>query len=304
MENIMGKIFNIQPYSIHDGPGIRTTVFMKGCPLHCLWCQNPESQKTENQLLVSRERCVGCGQCVHVCEKDAVHIVFGKAVTDRKRCNVCGKCVDVCPEGIREVCGEEISVSKLIEKVLADRIFMENSGGGVTVSGGEALVQADFVAEFFKELKMLGIHTALDTSGFASWEQLEKVVRYTDLVLYDIKHMDSLEHCRLTGVPNEKILENLKKLSKENVDIYIRIPVIPGMNDSDKNICAVADFVHDELGGKYETFLLPYHRMGEAKLENLEEKDGFLHLEPPSSEHMEHLKHFFDKRDLPVRIGG
>ena len=304
MSELIGNIFNIQSYSIHDGPGIRTTVFFKGCPLRCKWCQNPESQKTKKQLLVALERCTGCGQCAGGCPKGAVRIVSGRAVTDRDVCSVCGQCADLCPEGIREICGEAVTVPELLKRVLKDRIFMENSGGGVTASGGEALAQAGFVAEFFKSCKFVGLHTALDTSGFASWESLKRVAAYTDLVLYDIKHMDSEKHKALTGVPNERILENLKMLSKENVEIYIRVPIIPGMNDSDKNICDTADFVLKELGGRYKTFLLPYHRLGEAKLDSLEEKEGFLRLEPPSFEHMEHLKHFFDERGLAVQIGG
>ena len=303
-EELKGKIFNIQPYSIHDGPGIRTTIFMKGCPLRCLWCQNPESQKWENQLLVVRERCTGCGRCVEVCPAHAVKIVEGISATDRNICTVCGACVPECPDSLREVCGQEYTVSELLKKALEDKLFFDGSGGGITVSGGEALSQADFVSEFFRQCQEAGVHTTLDTAGFAPWEKLEKAARYANLVLYDVKHMDSMTHKRLTGVPNEMILENLKRLSHMDVDIFIRVPVIPGMNDSDENIDRTAEFVQKELAGKYKTYLLPYHRMGEAKLENLEEKEGFLHLEPPSDEHMEHLKHFFDQRGLACQIGG
>lgn len=304
MKELIGKIFNIQSYSIHDGPGIRTTVFMKGCPLDCLWCQNPESKRKDSQLLVVKDRCVGCGRCVHSCPHDAVRLDSGVAVTDRNLCTVCGDCISICPENIREICGEEISVSLLMQRALTDRLFFENSGGGITVSGGEALVQADFVAEFFRQCKNEGIHTALDTSGFAPWKSLKKVIDYTDLVLFDLKHMDSQVHCQLTGVPNECILDNLRRLSRERTEIYIRIPVIPGMNDSDENIKATAYFVLKELGGRFKTFLLPYHPMGEAKLENLEEEEGFLHLAPPSQAHMEHLKGFFDALGLDAQIGG
>lgn len=304
MSDLKAKVFNIQPYSIHDGPGIRTTVFLKGCPLTCLWCQNPESQKMENQLLVVRDRCTGCGRCVIACPFDAVKIVDGISKTDRTKCTVCGSCVSQCPEGIREVCGEEYTVSQLVKKVMADKLFYDGSGGGITVSGGEALSQADFVSEFFKQCKSEGLHTTLDTSGFAPWDKLEKVALHTDLVLYDVKHMDSQAHRKLTGVSNERILENLKRLSTMPVEIYIRIPVIPGMNDSDENIEKTAEFVKKDLGGRYKTYLLPYHRMGEAKLENLEETQGFLNLQPPSQEHMEHLRQFFDQRGLECQIGG
>ena len=304
MTEIKGNLFNIQPYSIHDGPGIRTTFFFKGCPLSCKWCQNPESQSFHKQLLVVRNRCTGCGQCVKVCPAGAVSIRKGIAATDRLRCTVCGQCILECPEQIREICGESYTITSLMKRALADQIFYEGSGGGITVSGGEPLFQSEFVRDFLKECKREGLHTAVDTTGFASWESARSVFQYADLVLFDLKHMDSEIHKILTGVGNEQILENLKRLSKEEVEIYIRIPVIPGMNDSDDNIQATADFVKRELGGRYRTFLLPYHRMGESKLESLEVEEGFLHIEPPTEAHMQHLKGFFDALGLDCQIGG
>ncbi len=304
MSDLKGKIFNIQPYSIHDGPGIRTTFFFKGCPLTCKWCQNPESQLMKNQLLVVRDRCVGCGRCVAVCPNGAIEIVDGKAKTDRSKCTVCGACVPLCSDDLREVCGEEYTVEELLKKALADKLFYDGSGGGITASGGEVLMQADFVAEFFAACQAAGLHTTLDTCGFGAWEKLEKIAKHTKLVLYDVKHMDSAIHKELVGVPNELILDNLKKLSKMDVEIYIRIPVIPGMNDSDDNIRKTAEFVKNELGGRYKSFLLPYHRMGESKLNSLEETQGYLDLEPPTQEHMEHLKGFFDALGLDSQIGG
>lgn len=304
MTDIKGTLFNIQPYSIHDGPGIRTTFFMKGCPLSCKWCQNPESQSFQKQLLVVKNRCTGCGKCVGSCPVGAVRMEGGISATDREKCTACGSCIQSCPAESREICGKEYTVEELMKKALADKLFYDGSGGGITVSGGEPLAQADFVCEFLKCCQEAGLHTAVDTTGFADWERAEQVFQYADLVLYDLKHMDSETHKRLTGVPNGQILENLKKLSREKNEIYIRIPVIPGMNDSDENIRATADFVKHELGGRYRTFLLPYHRMGESKLESLEEAGGFLHIDPPREEHMEHLKGFFDELGLKSQIGG
>lgn len=258
----------------------------------------------ENQLLVTRSRCTGCGRCAKYCPAGAIRIRDGKAVTDRSICTVCGACVDVCMEEIREVCGQEYTIEELMRYALADKLFYEGSGGGITVSGGEPLVQAEFVSEFLKQCKASGIHTALDTTGFAPWEKMEKVVQYTDLVLFDIKHMDSKMHKELTGVPNEQILANLKRLASMNVEIYIRIPTIPGMNDSDENIRATARFVKNELGGGYKTFLLPYHHMGESKLESLEEKEGYLELQSPTDEHMQRRKAIFEELGLECQIGG
>lgn len=304
MEKLKGKVFNIQPYSIHDGPGIRTTFFFKGCPLSCKWCQNPESQCFQEQLLVVKSRCTGCGACVDVCPSGAIQIIDGTASTNREKCSVCRKCTLVCPSEIREICGKDYTIDELMKYALEDKLFYDGSGGGITVSGGEALSQADFVYLFLKECKAAGIHTALDTTGFATWDKLEKITQYTDLVLYDVKHMDSQIHKKLTDVPNEQLLDNLRKLSHENVEIYIRIPVIPGMNDSDENIKATAEFVKNELGGRYKTFLLPYHHLGDAKLENLEVKEGFLDIEQPTDEHMQHLKSIFDTQNLECQIGG
>lgn len=304
MPELKGKLFNIQPYSIHDGPGIRTTFFLKGCPLSCKWCQNPESQSCKKQLLMTKNFCIGCGECQKNCSLGAVQIKNGIAVTDRRICNACGDCISCCPKEGRKICGAEYTVEELMKYALSDKIFYDGSNGGVTVSGGEVLSQSEFAAAFLEKCQEAGIHTAVDTSGFAPWEKAKMVFEHANLVLYDLKHMDSNRHKILTGVPNEQILENLKRLCELDAEIYIRIPIIPGMNDSKENIRATAEFVKTELTKECKSFLLPYHYMGESKLDSLEKTDGYLNLDPPSDKKMEQLKQIFDEMGLKCQIGG
>lgn len=304
MSELKGNLFNIQPYSIHDGPGIRTTFFFKGCPLSCKWCQNPESQSSKRQLLMTKNLCIGCGACQKECPLGAIEIKDRVAVTNRSICTACGTCVACCPKEGREICGKEYTIEELMKYALSDKIFYDGSGGGVTVSGGEVLLQSEFVAAFLTECQKNDIHTAVDTCGFAIWEMAKSVFEHANLVLYDLKHMDSEQHKILTGVPNEQILENLKKLCHMDAEVYIRIPIIPGMNDSEKNIRATAEFVKNELAKKCKSFLLPYHHLGESKLDSLEEKSGYLNLNPPTDEKMQKLKSIFDELGLECQIGG
>ena len=220
MSELKGNLFNIQPYSIHDGPGIRTTFFFKGCPLSCKWCQNPESQSSKRQLLMTKNLCIGCGACQEKCPLGAIEIKNRIAVTNRSICTACGACIDCCPKEGREICGKEYTIEELMKYALSDKIFYDGSGGGVTVSGGEVLLQSEFVAAFLRECQQKGIHTAVDTCGFAAWEKAKSVFEHADLVLYDLKHMDSEQHKILTGVPNEQILENLKKLCYMDAESY------------------------------------------------------------------------------------
>ncbi len=305
---LRAPIFNIQTYSIHDGPGIRVTVFIKGCPLRCLWCANPESNLATPQLMCYANKCTGCGACLKACPMNAISIgeKNGKvvALTDRTLCVNCGKCVDACPAGAREIAGEEKTVSEVLKKVLRDRLFMEASGGGMTVSGGEPLMHPDFTEALLRAAKEEGLHTAVESCSFASRETVDRVFKYVDLGLLDIKHMDSETHRKLTGVPNEPILENIKHIHNElGVPIMISLPTIPGYNDSPENIAATARFVAEELGNDVKIRLLPYHRLGESKNESLG-KEMDMSIEVPGDEHMNKLKAIVESFGVAAQIGG
>jgi len=301
-----GVVFNIQRYSIHDGPGIRTTVFLKGCPLSCLWCQNPESQSIKPEIFYNVERCVGCGKCITVCPAKAIEMGDAKVITDRNICTGCGSCVDACPEEARELMGKYMTVEEVVEEVMKDDIFYQRSGGGVTLSGGEPFTQWKFSANILKHCKEKSAHTAIETCGYAPWKTMEQVLQYTDLVLYDLKHMDPKEHMKLTGVSNELILENVRRIWHErHIPIWIRVPVIPGYNDSPANIDALAGFVVNELSPFLQIHLLPYHRLGESKVQQLEKPGPKLSADPPDEAHMQSLKEIVEARGLKkVFIGG
>ena len=243
-------IFDIQRNSFVDGPGIRTTVFFKGCNLRCKWCHNPESQSFEKQMMFYKDKCTGCGKCREVCPN---HL---------QSCDFCGKCELYCPAEARKICGREYTSDEVFAEVIKDKAFYDNSGGGVTFSGGECMLQLDFLCEILKKCKAAGIHTAVDTAGNVPWKSFEKILPFTDLFLYDIKAFGAELHRKGTGVSNELILENLKNLSGK-ADIIVRIPVIGGYNDNDEEIRQIADFLKQIKIIKAE--LLPYHAMGEHK---------------------------------------
>ena len=310
-ENYMeltAPVFNVQSYSIHDGPGIRVTVFLKGCPLRCKWCANPESNSPAPQLMSYAAKCTGCGACAAACPQKAVRIglMHGKpaAVTDRALCADCGACVAVCPNDAREIAGKERTVRSVLEQVLRDKLFLDASGGGVTLSGGECLAHPDFSEALLFAAKEAGLHTAVESCSFASEETVDRVFRYVDLGLLDVKHMDSAVHEALTGVPNEPILRNIRRVYHElKKQVIVRVPVIPGCNDSDWNIAATARFTRDELGPEVPIHLLPYHRLGEAKNESLGRPSPFS-AEVPSEEHMQRLKRLVEAHGLACQIGG
>ena len=300
-----GVIFNVQHYSIHDGPGIRTTVFLKGCPLRCLWCQNPESQAVRPELFFNRDRCQGCGKCVEVCPEHAIEIADGKSHTNRNLCKASGECAQVCPNDARNIMGKFVTVGEVFKQVAADAIFYQRSGGGVTLSGGEPLTQPQFVISLLKLCREAAIHTTMDTCGYASWETVQRVLEYVDLVLYDFKHMDPSEHRKLTGVSNELILDNAKKIRHElSIPMLARVPIAPGFNDSVENIQATAKFIATELCDSVKVHLLPYHRLGEAKYERLEKSSQSISIEPPSDERMMELQNIFESFGLTTIVGG
>lgn len=294
-----GLIFDIQRFSIHDGPGIRTTVFMKGCPLRCQWCSNPESIRPYPEIMTSDLRCNRCNKCLEVCPVGAIEL--GETIKiDRAKCNRCMECAQVCYPGALKCAGRYMSVAEVVEEVERDRLFYQNSGGGVTASGGEPLFQWEFVAALFKECQEKHLHTALDTSGYAKWPAIKEVLKYTDLVLYDIKHMDPVKHRERTGRSNALILSNAKKVASE-VRTWLRFPVIPGYNDSMPHIKKLAEF---GLKCQVEKVcLIPYHRWGESKYQRLGGVYPFGGTEPPTSDHLEEIKAAIESYGLKVTIG-
>ena len=303
--DLTAPVFNIQSYSIHDGPGIRVTVFLKGCPLRCLWCANPESNLARPQLMIYGTKCVGCGACAAACPRGAVTLAErdGKLLeqTDRARCTDCGACVPACRQGARELAGAERSVREVLEQVLKDRLFLEASGGGITLSGGECLMHPEFSEALLYAAKREGLHTAVESCVYGSRETVDRVFRQVDLGLLDVKHMDSAKHRAYTGVPNEPILENIRHIRRElQVPVIVRVPVIPGHNDDEENIAATARFAA-EL--EAPVHLLPYHRLGESKLESLGQPVK-LHLEVPDQAHMERLKAVAEAQGVQAQIGG
>jgi pyruvate formate lyase activating enzyme len=261
-----GLIFNLQRYSLHDGPGIRTVVFLKGCPLHCLWCCNPESQRMEPELEFRPSLCKKCGACISACPEDAIHPnvdCIPAEKINRGKCTLCGKCVSVCPNEALRISGQWMDPEKVFDECLKDADVYRRSGGGVTLSGGEPLFQPEFSLELLQKLFNRGIHTAIETSGFASWETFETIIPYIDLFLFDIKHTNSQKHAAITGIPNEGIIGNLNKLASRSKKIILRIPLIPGFNDDIENLNSIVK-LSTSLSIN-EINLMPFHQFGKEK---------------------------------------
>ena len=296
-----GLIFNIQRFSIHDGPGIRTTVFMKGCPLECLWCSNPESQVFSPNLMVRDINCKGCGACVEACVEGAITISKeGGRRIDWNRCTQCLLCVDACIYDSLNTCGKYMGVKEVLDEVMKDEAFYKNSGGGITVSGGEALSQAVFVTHLLEECKREGLRTAIDTSGYAPWKEMKRVLGFADLVLFDIKHLDPGEHKRTTGVDNGLIMKNLKRVSTER-SVWLRLPLIADFNDSAEHIENVAVLGRDI--GAEKISLLPYHEGGKSKSEQLGRSYKFPEAKAPNDERIDYLKEIIEKKGIKASIG-
>lgn len=296
-----GLVSNIQRYSIHDGPGIRTMVFLKGCPLACLWCSNPEGQNQAPELKLNPGLCIACGRCVEVCPTGAA------AQADRGRaaekCTACGACAEVCPSGARQMVGRRMTVEEVMAEVAKDAPFFRRSGGGVTLTGGEPLLQAAFAAQVLKRCAEKGFDTTLETCGAVGWSAFEPVLPYLNLVLFDLKLIDPDRHQKLTGRSNEQILENAARLAASPVEMVVRVPVIPGLNDSRKNLQDIIDFTRT-LEGVGEIHLLPYHRLGEPKYNQLGKVYQLSTLKTLDQEELAARVRELDSGGLSLQVGG
>lgn len=298
-------VINLQKCSIHDGPGIRSTVFFKGCPLKCVWCHNPESQAYSREVLYNEEKCSRCEACIKVCPHGAIYKDDGKVCLNFEKCDQCETCLDYCINNAREIAGTVYTAKELVDELYKDRMFYEESGGGVTLSGGEVMAQdMDYIIDVARRCKGKGFHLAIDTCGFAKTENYENILEYADLFLYDMKLIDNEKHIKFTGKSNELILKNLEFLSNNKANINIRIPLIVGVNVDDDNleVKKMIEFLKP-LNIKAVS-LLPYHNIGKHKYSRLYKTYEGEEFEKPSDEKMEEIKDLFEQNNFDTKIGG
>ena len=295
-----GTIFNIQRFAIHDGPGIRTTVFLKGCPLKCFWCHNPESLQREPEIFFQSDKCIGCGWCFNACPQHCHRLENGKHLFYRESCIRCGRCAEKCYAGAIEVIGRTMTVTEVLAEVMRDKLFYDNSGGGMTLSGGEPMQQFEFTRALLKAAKSAGIHNCLDTCGFAPFDNYSQILKDVDILLYDLKSTDSDKHRALTGVPLTSILDNLYRLDETGARIILRCPLIPGFNDDDKHLKKIA-VTANKLRHVQEINLLPYHPLGRDKRQYLGYQVDGIQIESASgSKVMHYLQVVGEHTNVPV----
>lgn len=302
----MSLITNVQKFSIHDGDGIRISVFFKGCPLKCEWCHNPETQRFEKEMQCDKEKCVGCGTCAKVCPNGAISMENGKPEMKKDACTFCGKCVNFCPIGIREIIGREYSVKELIKELMKDQMFYEESGGGVTLSGGEVMaMDIDYILAIAKELKRQDVTLTIDTCGYVPYEKFQAILPYVHTFLYDVKVMDPKLHKKYIGVDNQLILDNLIRLAADGARIYIRIPTIKEVNGNEKNMKETIAFLKEHDIHPAQINLLPYHDTGSGKYSKLDMEYKGTDLHAPEKEEMESFVRLFVESGFQnTKIGG
>jgi len=304
VEQSKGLIFDIKKFAVHDGPGIRTTVFFKGCPLRCWWCHNPEAIHPHPELVLFEDKCIGCGECFAVCPQKAHEILPDDTrVHHREPCILCGRCVEVCYAEALVMEGREVTVEEAMVELRKDIPFYENSNGGITLSGGEPLLQPEFALALLQQCRAEGLHTVIDTSGQAPWSIFEKLLPCVDLVLYDDKHVEDEGHRILTGISNRLPLENLEKAGACGVPIEIRMPVIPDLNDAEEDILRAAEFLSG-VRGIVRVKLLPYHKLGASKYARLNRKYKLPDLDPPEEERMQEVATWMGASGLEIQVGG
>lgn len=297
---LKGQVFNIQRYSTSDGPGIRTTVFLQGCPLKCLWCANPESQPYHEVMMYFENSCVQCGRCVPVCPTGASKMVDDELVIDHSLCTNCGACVEACLSDARSISGKWMTVDEVMDVINKDSNFYHNSGGGVTFSGGECATQPEFLAALVDRCYQRGIHICMDTTGYASWDVLEQILPKVDVVLLDIKHLDNEKHIEYTGVSNELILDNAAKMKQMGKKVIVRVPLIPLHNNSESNLKSLGRFM--KLWGLNRVDLLPYHKMGLSKFDALGKEYPLQDLAELSKDEVQKAVEIMKSFDLEVEV--
>ncbi len=295
-------ITDIQRFSVHDGPGIRTLIFFKGCPLKCIWCQNPETLSASPQLFYSQSECIHCGLCIEACPHQAIQKTADGVVFERSRCRACGLCVVHCYAGARRLVDREVTVEELLTEVMKDVVFYRNSGGGVTLSGGEVTLYPSFARELLRLVKANGIHTAIETCGYAKWQDLKMILDYTDLVLFDLKHTDPVKHERYTGADNRKILDNLARISRGGWPLINRFPLVPGVNDDEATLRGIARLAKDAKAA--EVHILPFHQLGESKWASVGRVYECANISGPSQAQIAEARRIIGEEGVKVNVGG